>query len=194
MGMKKVLIYGLMSASVLVAGSIVDLDKIGEDINKVETSIITKMNELKNKITAEKNRLITKIQLETKEEKVDYDSVVKNYNFFKLKHENNIYAIEQIKVNIEKLKSISKTHLNFQKRNLAKLEQLSYKSFVPKNSKGLQEELFFYEIKYEEVTEIADVNKKRLEKSIKNAKDRFRNDSEILLNEFTVINYNSLMK
>ena len=192
--MKKILMYGLISASVLVAGEVNSLVKINENISSAETRLINKMKELKGKIEEQKQKLIAQIKKETKEEKADYDSVVKNFNFFKLKHKDNIYAIEQIKSNSKKLKSINKDHLNFQKRNLAKLEQLSYKSFIPEVSKPVQEELFFYEIKYEEFTEISNVNKKRLEKSIKDAKDRFRNDSDILLNEFKEITYKAPAK
>lgn len=187
--MKKTLVIFTFFGSLLSAGNFASVIEMNERLGTIQSQIEEKISTLKSEISSFKKEQSTKLKAELVAEQRDYDAVVKNFNFFKLKHEKNVYAQSKIKENDEKMKEISKNHLDFKQRVSVKVERLSHKDFIPKEKKSTQEEIFFYEIKNEEFKEMFNVNKKRYDNTINLAIERFNSDSKTLIEEFKDLEY-----
>ncbi len=188
--MKKILVsLGLLSAMVYANNAHIVLDT-NEKLFQINKSIDGKIEILKTEIVDYKKKKSIQLKRDIESEKIDYDNVVKSFNFFKLKHKKNVYAQDKIKNNDEQLIIINKNHLDYKQRTSVKIEQLGHSDFIPVGMKEIQEEIFFFEIKGEEFQEMYVVNKNRYENTMKLAIERFKSDSKTLIDEFQGIKYN----
>ena len=168
------------------------MDDKNKQLKVVGESIEKKIEMLRGEIVNFKKEKLKELLVEVETEKLDYEEVVKTFKFFKLKHSKNIYTQDKIKKNEEQIKVIESEHSKFKQRINVKIEQLGHNGFIPIEAKEKQEEVFYFEIKEEEFKEIYNINKDRYENTLKMAIERFSNDSDTLVDEFSDLGYRKI--